>query len=103
MRALERMGMGALRRLVGPLLFAACFFYIGFHALNGDRGIYALLKEQRKLELTVAETGRVSDSRRELEHRVRMLNSESLDIDLLDEEARRVLGYAGENEAVALP
>ena len=28
------------------------------------------------------------------------MNSNSLDVDLLDEQARRVLGYAGKNEVV---
>lgn len=31
------------------------------------------------------------------------MNIESLDIDLLDEQARKVLGYTGKNEVIVIP
>jgi cell division protein FtsB len=89
-------------KFLGPLFCAALVFYFGFHALNGDRGIYALIKEQRRLELMNAELERVSSERMELDHRVRMLSSSSLDLDLLDEQAREVLGFVAPDEDVIL-
>lgn len=91
-----------LHRLAGPLLFTLALFYLGFHTLNGDRGVYALLKEQRRLEVINAELDTLVAQRKELEHRARLLNSGSLDLDLLDEESRRLLGYASPDEVVIL-
>jgi cell division protein FtsB len=89
-------------RFFGPLFVVAALFYFGFHAMNGDRGIFALIKEQRKLELTLHEIEVVSKQRRELEHKTRLLSSSSLDLDLLDEQARSMLGYTAPGEDVIL-
>ena len=91
-----------LRRISGPLFFAAAVFYLSFHALSGERGIYALFKETRELEIAQAQLAELSAERVELEHRVRLMNSGSLDMDLLDEEARRELGMAGSDEVMVL-
>lgn len=91
-----------IRRLFGPMFFACAVVYLAFHALNGERGIYALLKEQRKLEVLKTEVAKVSHEREDLEHRSHLLSDDSLDLDMLDERARSVLGMAEKNE-VLLP
>lgn len=91
------------RRYAFPLFFVAAFFYFLFHSFSGDRGLYALVKEQRKLKVVEAELEQVTAKRNELEHRVKLLNPSSLDYDLLDEQARHVLGMAGENEVIYYP
>jgi cell division protein FtsB len=90
------------RRFVGPLVLVALVFYFTFHALNGDRGIFAMLKEQRKLEVLQQQLADVSAQRQVLERRVRLLSSASLDPDMLDEQARRELGYTAPGEAIIL-
>lgn len=95
--------MTAFRKhLVGPLLFSLAVAYLIFHALNGERGIYAYLKQSRNLEVSRTELAELSRQRQELEQRVQALNSNSLDLDLLDEEARRLLGSSGKGEVVVL-
>lgn len=91
-----------LKRFVSPLLFSLAVCYLAFHALNGDRGLYAYLKQSRHLESSQEELQSLVAKREELENRVHLMSSESLDLDLLDEQARRVLGSAGENEIVIL-
>ena len=44
----------------------------------------------------------ISPKNIEIENRVNALKSESLDIDLLDEQTRRVLGYARNDETIYL-
>ena len=87
-------------KLLGPLLLAIGIFYLIFHALSGERGIYALLKEERKLEMLQTELHNVVGQRKDMEHKVRLMSSGSLDLDLLDEQARIILGSAGEKEMV---
>lgn len=89
-----------IKPLIGPLLLAIGIFYFSFHALSGERGLYALLKEERKLELLKAELGDVSAKRKELEHRVSLMSDGSLDRDMLDEQSRAVLNDAAEDEVV---
>lgn len=91
---------GFLRRVSGPLLAVLVLFYLGFHAVSGERGVVALFKETRKLAELKEELTKVAAERTALEGKVRRLSSDSLDLDLLDERARLVLGLAGKNEVV---
>lgn len=91
-----------LRRFAGPLLFSFAVCYLAFHALNGDRGLYAYLKQSRHLESSQQELAALVLKREELENRVRMMGSDSLNLDLLDEQARRILGAARNSEIVVI-
>jgi cell division protein FtsB len=88
------------KRAAGPLLCVLALFYLGFHAVSGERGLLALFKESRKLELLKIELAEITSKREALDKKVRALSSQSLDLDLLDERARLVLGMAGKNEVV---
>lgn len=91
------------KMLIRPLLYCGALTYIVFHSLNGNHGVYALLKEQRKLESNIHKLESLQQTRATEERRVMLLSDQSLDLDLLDERARVVLGYAGSNEYVYLP
>jgi len=88
------------RRLAWPMAVVFGVFYLIFHVLSGERGVYAMLREERKLEVLKAELQKVSGERHALETRIRLINEDSLDLDMLDEQARSVLDNAGEDEVV---
>lgn len=90
------------KRFLGPLLFTAAVCYLSFHALNGERGIYAFLKQSRNLDASQQELARLATERKSLENNVHLLSNESLDLDLLDEQARRVLGKVDQHEIVVI-
>lgn len=88
------------KNVLSSLVLVAVMFYLAFHAVSGERGVFALFKESRKLEDLRAELGRVKAKREGLERKTRLLSDESLDLDLLDEQVRRVLGQANKGEVV---
>jgi cell division protein FtsB len=88
------------KRAVGPLICVLVLFYLGFHAVSGERGVFALFKENRRLAMLQSDLSELTAKREALEHKVKLLSSNSLDLDLLDEQARLVLGMAGKNEIV---
>lgn len=88
------------RPLLGSFLLIFCMFYIGFHAVSGERGVFALFKESRRLEELQVRLAEVTAEHDALAHKVRLLSDSSLDLDMLDEQARRVLGRANGNEVV---
>lgn len=88
------------KKILSALLSTFVLFYLVSHAFSGERGLYVLLKEQRHLELLKAELDDVSKQRQQLEHRVQLISSNSLDLDLLDEQSRRYLGSAGKDEVM---
>ncbi len=88
------------RQVIGPTFGALMVGYFLFHAVQGDRGIlaWAALKQE------VAEAGQTLEAlaaaRGEMETRVGLLRSDSLDRDLLDERARIVSGLVHSSEIV---
>ena len=77
---------------------ATCYF--AYAALQGDSG----LVEQVRLAREEADLTRQRDAlqlrRRGMETLTRRLSEESLDLDLLDERARAVLGFARPDDVV---
>jgi len=90
------------RHVVGPVLGICAVGYFTYHAVNGDRGFLALLQLKQKVAAATEVTGRTSETRRRLQHRVRLLYSRSLDPDMLEERARRVLNYGYPEDMVIL-
>lgn len=84
----------------GSLVLLSIMFYLAFHAVSGERGVLALFTETRKLDEVKAELARVKTQHDTLEHKVHLMSDSSLDLDLLDEQVRRVLGMANKNEVV---
>jgi len=85
-------------RLAWPFFFIFVLFYLSFHAVSGDRGVYAMFKEKRKIAMLKDEISKLRAEREMLERRTHLLNAKSLDLDMLDEQAHRVLGLAGHDE-----
>ena len=82
-----------IRRALGTIIGTLLVGYFSYHLVQGGHGFITLLQ----LRLTVAEAEEIKDTltaRREtLEHRVNLLRPDSLDPDLLEEQARKMLGY----------
>lgn len=88
--------MGLIRRAA----LVAVIGYVAFHVLRGDFAPNALLEQKREIqaaESTVAELQVVHDR---LEDRVSRLSRNSLDLDLLEERVRVMLGWARPDEYV---
>jgi cell division protein FtsB len=82
--------------------FIAIFtiFYFVFFIIFGDKGLIKLFALKNQIDYKDLAK---QESLSEMQARKRMVNGmkpESLDVDLLDEQARKVLGYAGKNEVV---
>jgi len=89
-------------RLVRPMLAVFAMFYLMFQALHGDRGIYAYLRDKRELAELQADLAKTKAEREKTELRVSHMRNGSLDLDLLDEQMRRMLGVMKQGEVVML-
>lgn len=81
-----------------PVIGVCVVLYFAYHAVQGDRGIRALLDYQHRIEKTKVQLAQIRQERIRLEHRVSLLRSDSLDPDLLEERARAVLNFAHPKE-----
>ena len=88
------------RKAVFNIIILVLLLYFTFHSIYGNRGVVAYFKLQAELESTHNKLDMLRAERLEIENRAKLLRPESLDIDMLDEKARNILGVSAPNEQV---
>jgi cell division protein FtsB len=91
-----------------PKLGAAMYFmlaftlgsYFTFAAVQGDYGVFRRVQIDAEAEMLRAERDRLSRELAEITNKTRRLSDEYLDLDLLDQQARDVLGLIRADEIV---
>lgn len=91
----------SLRRgYITTLALLLLIAYFAFHTVYGERGLLTYSRVIKELSDKQQQLEQLRLERLELEHKVNLLRSESLDLDLLDERAREMLGLANPEEEV---
>jgi cell division protein FtsB len=98
--------MGTQRK--GPTLFALLFIsvsltlggYFAFAAVQGDHGVLSRVQKLAEVAHLRGERDRLAAELAELQNRNHRLSDDHLDLDLLDEQARDVLGLIRMDELV---
>ena len=86
------------RHIAGSILGALVFLYFVMHAVQGDRGLLAWLKIRQQIVVAEAEY-KVSETQRKYwEHRIKLLSSDAINRDMLDERARAITGFIKQDE-----
>jgi len=85
-----------------PFVCASFMVYLGYDGLYGDHGVVNLLRLNEQVERLEVELAAREKEASLLEVRTKLLRPESLDLDLLDERARAMLGYAHPNDLVII-
>jgi cell division protein FtsB len=88
------------RRHLGAALGVCAVTYFGYHLTAGERGVLAWIRLDDALAVAKAELELRATERAAIEHDVGLMRPESLDLDMLDEQARKTLGYIREDEVV---
>ncbi len=90
--------MNACLTLAGLFLIV----YFSYHALAGNHGWFALMDLRERRAALSMEFAAVEDDRMRLERQVDLLDGERIDPDLLEESARRTLGFAHPEDLIIL-
>lgn len=92
----------SIKRLMRPLLIVCAVFYLAYHMMHGERGLLALIRKTHEQEVLQAQLNETKMKRVAMEQRVRHMRDSSLDLDLLDEQMRRMMGMMQPNEVMIL-
>ena len=91
-----------LRAILLPLILyavsASVTSYFVWNAVNGGRGLKAKDEYRARMAKLDAQLTDLTTQRKQLERRVEMMSPNSLDRDLLEEEARTVLGLVRKSD-----
>ncbi|MCF6221894.1 MAG: septum formation initiator family protein [Robiginitomaculum sp.] len=88
-------------RLSWPfMVLLIAYGYLGYHTLGGSLGVLKWADYSERSESLNAEITRLQAKRETLELRASQLRASNLDLDRLDEEARRTLNVSGANDIV---
>ena len=74
------------------------FVNFGYHALQGEHGLFALMRIESEEAALRADLDDLLAERERLENITARLSPDFLDLDLLDERARAVLGHIRADE-----
>jgi cell division protein FtsB len=89
---------------LGGIIFLFTMFAIGcyfsFAAVQGDYGVFRLVQIKAEIATLQEEKAKLETELAALSNRTHRLSDDFLDIDLLDEQAREVLGYVRADEIV---
>lgn len=91
-----------LRHLILPVLASGVLAYFGHHATSGSLGLASKQQYEEKIASLEAELSALETRRAALEKKTAMLRDGSLERDMIDEQARRLLGVTRPNEIVIL-
>ena len=84
------------------MFFVALFFYFAFFTINGERGLRRYLHLRQEIEYAEQVAAKYSQEKALLEEKIKLMSSSSLDLDMLDERARKVLNLVKKDEFVIL-
>ncbi len=98
MKVLPKNNRNLISQMLATLLSFGLFVYFGFHLMHGDMGYFALRGVDQKYTEAQQKYDHLLADRIALENRVKLLRPGSLSLDMLDERARAVLGFAKPEE-----
>ena len=81
-------------------LIAGALFYFAHSAVQGQSGLFVNIAVETEARHLTAQRDNLIAERKRLENVTKRLSTSYLDLDLLDERARDVLGYVRTDEVV---
>ena len=88
------------KRIFLITITAILFCYLLGYLIYGSKSIFSLFQLSRKKEQLLKENKILEKDKEKLDKKVKGMKTESLDMDMLDEQARKNLGYSKEKEII---
>jgi len=85
------------------VLAAALIGYFGVNAYTGDHGLRAREQMDKQIATLTGELAQATAERDTWQRRIKLLKSDSVDPDMLDERARELLDYADPHDLILMP
>lgn len=87
-----------IKKIWGPLTAIFLSIYFCYHIFQGERGVISWFQLSKKVKIDEEYLASLTTEKETLEQRVKLLRPDSIDLDMLDEQARRLLNYTQTDE-----
>lgn len=84
------------------MLWVCAVGYFAYHLISGARGILSLETLSDELPFLEHELAQIKGENAFLANKISRIREDNLDLDLLEEEAQRILGFFSPNDLVVL-
>lgn len=91
---------GRLNQILGPLIALLVMIYFGYHIVQGERGLFSWMRLRQKIAESEHHLSVIQSEKETLERQVYLLRPDSLDQDMLEERARKVLNWGHPGEII---
>lgn len=88
------------QQIIGPIIAISLMVYFIYHMIQGERGLLSWRRLSHKIELAEDKLQKVQKEQSQLEQRVQLMRPNSLDPDMLEEQAREKLNFARKDEVI---
>ena len=89
-------------RFMGHVVAAGLVVYLLYHAFEGERGLYRWFSLKQEIRETNVIAEQIATEKLKLQNKVTRLSPETLDLDLLEEQVRKVLNFIAPNELIII-
>ena len=96
----RRQTSSALQNALAVFLALGLGLYFTFHAVQGDFGLFSRIQIEAEEEQLLSELKLLQADLAAIQNKTHRLSDGYLDLDLLDQQARDILGYARADEVI---
>jgi cell division protein FtsB len=89
-----------IQQVIGPIIAISLLSYFIYHIIQGERGLLSWRRMTQKIDLADQRLQKLQTDQGALEQRVHLMRPNSLDPDMLDEQARDKLNFARKDEII---
>ena len=82
------------------LVLISCYFI--YHTIAGKRGVIVMIEQSKEFAELEKQLENIRADKITLENKVKHLKPESLDLDLVEEQAKKELGFANQQEEIVI-
>lgn len=88
------------KKVCGPILAFFVTFYFAYHIFQGERGVISWFIISKQVREDEEKLKTLQMQKEYMQRRIGLLNPSSIDLDMLEELARKLLNYSKENEII---
>jgi cell division protein FtsB len=86
--------------VIGPVIAVSLLVYFVYHLIQGERGLLAWGRLKQQITVAEQKLHAVKTEQQALEQRVHLMRPDSLDTDMLEEQAKEKLNFVRKDEII---